>query len=548
MTGMETNTAAIYLRKSSEDEGKSVAQQERELRTKADQLGVDVVAIFREDDGTSASSVTNHDRPQFERCLADYQAGEFDTIIVWEVDRWSRKGAAEVGQLLDLLAKHNGRLIDMTIDTQTTGLENARIPLLMKAEIARTETVNSQKRILRGKDNQRINGQWLGGQVPYGLAAVRSFDAPTYLVVDPEAAANIKLMADWVIEGCSTTEVAHKLNDMGLRTARNAAWSKTTIMRLLRSPHLLGHRLYREIDPVTKKVTSEDVARDEDGNPLIVTEPILDEATFARVDAVLSSRKRDHRQTTGKKNGKTQKSLLAGLMTCVNCEGKLIRHNQVKGTNYYHCQGCRTSNNVRAEVIEDYLAFSALAKLAALEDDDPILDEVGRRWSTQFSAGDVSRRNTLKEEATKIEGRLDKLRQAFYVADSIAEDKFQDMEMDLMTKLAPIEAELATIPEVHSDINHLFDLLGHGRDFDAGVTGEGSAWAQLDHHVQRSILRCIIDTVEVQPGEKGKPGENIPQRCTITLATPENVTEMANRSERIQGKHLTHTPKVLASN
>lgn len=35
---METNTAAIYLRKSTEDDGKSVAQQERELRTKADQL------------------------------------------------------------------------------------------------------------------------------------------------------------------------------------------------------------------------------------------------------------------------------------------------------------------------------------------------------------------------------------------------------------------------------------------------------------------------------------------------------------------------------
>ena len=37
---METNTAAIYLRKSTEDDGKSVAQQERELRTKADQTGV----------------------------------------------------------------------------------------------------------------------------------------------------------------------------------------------------------------------------------------------------------------------------------------------------------------------------------------------------------------------------------------------------------------------------------------------------------------------------------------------------------------------------
>ncbi len=124
----------------------------------------------------------------------------------------------------------------------------------------------------------------------------------------------------------------------------------------------------------------------------------------------------------------------------------------------------------------------------------------------------------------------------------------KSMETDLMGKLAPIEAELATIPETNSDISPLFDLVGCGRDFDADITGEGSAWAALDHHVRRSIIRCIIDTVEVRPGEKGKPGENIPERCTITLITPQNVTEMGNRSERIQGKHLVHTPKVLASN
>ena len=47
---METNTAAIYLRRSTEDGGKSVRQQERELRTMADQLGVNVVSIYREDE------------------------------------------------------------------------------------------------------------------------------------------------------------------------------------------------------------------------------------------------------------------------------------------------------------------------------------------------------------------------------------------------------------------------------------------------------------------------------------------------------------------
>jgi|TARA_B110000444_G_scaffold28677_1_gene23695 DNA invertase Pin-like site-specific DNA recombinase len=64
---MET-TAATYLRKSTEDDGKSVAAQEQQLRTKAEQLGIDIAAVYREDDGTSASSVTNHNRPQLNRC------------------------------------------------------------------------------------------------------------------------------------------------------------------------------------------------------------------------------------------------------------------------------------------------------------------------------------------------------------------------------------------------------------------------------------------------------------------------------------------------
>ena len=45
---METNTAAIYLRKSTEDDGKSVGQQERTLRDKADDLSINIVAVYRD--------------------------------------------------------------------------------------------------------------------------------------------------------------------------------------------------------------------------------------------------------------------------------------------------------------------------------------------------------------------------------------------------------------------------------------------------------------------------------------------------------------------
>jgi DNA invertase Pin-like site-specific DNA recombinase len=50
MTGMRSNTAAIYLRKSTENDGKSVGQQERTLRNKAEDLDINIVAVYREDE------------------------------------------------------------------------------------------------------------------------------------------------------------------------------------------------------------------------------------------------------------------------------------------------------------------------------------------------------------------------------------------------------------------------------------------------------------------------------------------------------------------
>ena len=89
-TSRETKTAAMYLRKSTEDSSKSVAAQEHDVRIRAQRLGINIIATYREADGTSASAVTNFDRPQFKLLLDDYQAGKFDTIMVWGLDRLTR--------------------------------------------------------------------------------------------------------------------------------------------------------------------------------------------------------------------------------------------------------------------------------------------------------------------------------------------------------------------------------------------------------------------------------------------------------------------------
>ena len=65
---METNTAAIYLRRSTEDDGKSVGQQERELRTTADRLGVNVTSTDYENEDELWFKTTK-DRPDGQAVL-----------------------------------------------------------------------------------------------------------------------------------------------------------------------------------------------------------------------------------------------------------------------------------------------------------------------------------------------------------------------------------------------------------------------------------------------------------------------------------------------
>ena len=53
---MENKTAAMYLRKSTEEGGKSVAAQEHDVRIRAEQLGINIIATYRDNRAATVSS------------------------------------------------------------------------------------------------------------------------------------------------------------------------------------------------------------------------------------------------------------------------------------------------------------------------------------------------------------------------------------------------------------------------------------------------------------------------------------------------------------
>lgn len=542
---MKPNTAAIYLRKSSEEDNHSRADQLADCEERAEQLGLDVVAVYKEEDGVSASHITNHHRPEFERCLEDLGT-EFQTLMVWRLDRWTRKGAVEAAELCDLIAAKPGtRLVDVKqIDTNVAGIENSRMAIIFSAEQARSEMVVLQDRLIRGKKFQRARGEYLGGQVPFGLAAIRSLDkkVPTYLVVDPEAAALIKEAAKMILAGATIPEICRKWNAEGHKTSTGAHWSNTTLRRLMRMPHLVGLRRYNFKDEDGNQV--EDYFRDEDGEPAVVTDPILDMTTWRQVDQTLGKRKQGNRKTRKGNAGGPQFSLLSGLLHCNGCGSPLVHQKTTRApqSTYYGCTYCRPRNAVPAPAIEAFVSRTVISIIGSLDPDSPITEEIGRRWSMQYRSSDITRRNEVEEKAAELTASLKKLQKDHYVKATISDEDFEEYEADILSKLVPLEAELATLPEVTYNTNHLEDLVSCGGDEDP--VGPESPWAALDHHVQRSIIKCVIDHVDVEAGIKGKPGENLEGRCDIVVVEPEEAAEKAARTDYIKRSGLTRKAKL----
>jgi len=527
---METS-AAIYVRRSAMDDregdNRSLGGQERECREWAEREGLTVGPVYREAVGTSASRFSTKARPQMERALAEMGTA-YRTLIVWAFDRATRKGFEEVGDILKTVEATDGRMVSVTDNVDTSKMEMGdRLSMLLRAEFARDESEKIGARTRRGKQEQMKRGEHLGGNPGYGLTAKRAEGQPTEVVINEEQASVIREMAKMILDGASLRETAKAMNDAGHRTLTGCMWSSNSLGTMLRRPRLIGQRRY-----------GDDVYRDEDGEPIQVTPPILDEATFRRLDKVLRSRSwRSTKGTSKKVNGRQQASVLAGLVTCGECGSPMVRSGGTAtigkkneySYRYYACPACKPFHGVYYDAVNNHVARTALLYLVAQEPESPILDEVGRRWCARQRPEQVGRRREIDGEVEVLEGRLATLRRDYYQHGRMDEDEFGGMERALTLKVNDLREERDTMPAPDNSVllGAILDLV-QSNDEGVDPVGPGSAWAALPTYEQREIMTTLVDEVVIE--RRAKPSVDIEGRITITLATESNVTELALRT------------------
>ncbi|MFE3106609.1 recombinase family protein [Kitasatospora indigofera] len=494
----------LYLRLSLDRDGKTaIERQEADCRAWAEGNGLTVRKVHID---RGRSGFKDVERKGFDSALAAVTAGVVGSLVVWKLDRLSRKGIGQVGKVLDDIEKAGGRLVSV-LDGLDTSDDSARLAVTMLAELARSESKNLGTRVASAKQHLRRQGRWIGGQPPYGLLV-----DPTSrkLIHDPETAVYARLIADDALAGQSLVRIARLLNEYDIPAARGGQWNAASIMCLLKSPAFAG------LTPETRSVETDDGGRrfigrvfpyrdPETLDTVSIGEGIITVGERERIIQQLKSRTHAH---AGKRRPKPDGSaLLTGLVFC-DVAGCGRRMHRVGGS--YQCMARRAGNqcpgaSAMADLVDEYVAERFLHLLPTLEPGAPLLLAVTDRWAKRSDPETFARRAAVSDEIANQEARRAELEDARYVRGEFdgpdAVERYDRLANRLQSRIDGLRADLAALPLPAVDITPLIDsaLLR-------------PAWAASTQGQRRDRLSLAVDGVFINKGERGKrfvPGQRV---------------------------------------
>ncbi len=283
---------AIYARVSQAEQaenGLSLGAQEDRCRAFAQAQGWEVAAVYV-DAGVSGKDLA---RPALQQMMADTARGDWSRVLVWKLDRLSRRQMDVLHLLDDIFAPHRIGIQSVTepFDT-TTPMGNAMLGLL--AVFAQLERETIVERVKMGRAQSLKLGRWQGGKVPYGYQRT----GRGQLAPDAVTAPLVRTLFEKAAHGASPYQLADWLNTQGIEAPEGGKWWDRVVEKLLKNP--VYHGYVGKTDP-------------HPGHH----EALINEATWATVQRKFTQRQLGPRAAR-------PDFWIDGLLTCPTC-GAAIR-------------------------------------------------------------------------------------------------------------------------------------------------------------------------------------------------------------------------------
>lgn len=299
------------------------------------------------DDGVSGT--TDEEREDFQRLLTDIRKGKVNCVIVKNLARSFRNSGDQSYYLGDWFPRNHVRFISLyqqPVDTykDPQNAQNIAVPVqgILNEEHAR----GTSESVRRTFDKKREKGLHIGSFAAYGY--LKDPENKNALVIDEEAADNVKSIFAWYLEGMSKNAIVRKLNEGGIlcpsaykkskgmkyknpnSEGGNPLWCAMTVTNILKNRIYVGDMVQGRYRIKSYKIHVQETVPEDEWYVVENThEPIISRGDFAKVQELL---KRDTRTAPNQK----ALYLFSGFLRCPDC-GKAMTRSTVKGNVYYYC-------------------------------------------------------------------------------------------------------------------------------------------------------------------------------------------------------------------
>ena len=459
---------AIYCRLSRDDEqageSNSIVNQKAILKKYAKEQGFRNIQFFV-DDGFSGA---NFNRPEWQRMIAMVEADQIGALLAKDMSRIGRN-YLKVGFYTEILfPKHNVRFIAINSGVDSANqMDNDFTPFLNI--INEFYVKDSSKKVKASMKQKGESGEYLTTNPPYGY--MKDPDNPKkHWIIDDEAAAVVRQIFAWCMEGYGPSQIAHKVKDAKVdcptvhwaKMGRNAPaktpddpydWAPRTISGILERQEYLGHmvnfRTHRQSYKSKKKIENPQSEWKIFEN---THDAIVDEETFYRVQELRKNKRRPSR--TGKSN------MFSGIVRCADCGEKLYyctSNSFESRQDHFVCSTSRKKGKdvcdthfIRAVVLEEgTLQHMRMVISCVASYEDAFRKALGAKRNAEAKKELTAKKRTLQKSENRL-AELDRLFKRIYedmVNGKLSESRFQMLSEDYEKEQADLRIKIEMLEE-----------------------------------------------------------------------------------------------------
>lgn len=460
--------AVIYNRVSTvmQEKVNSLELQTKQCEEFAAAKGYKVIAIL-----TDVESGTKDDREGYLKLKELIRAKAFDTLIIYETSRISRK-LLELLLFIELLQKNEIDFISATEHGYDTTTPEGKFAMSIRLSMIQFERDNTAKRVTERLYYKASKGQWLNGKPPRGYQLVDK-----KLIVAGDEAEVIKDIFKRFIAGETMYKIC-QLHDL--------KWGSKQVRRILTNITYAGYIRYGNRKHSGGNTKEAMIVKG-------LHDSIISLETYNAAQNILKN-------TRYKTPNNKLRYLLNGILKCRECghSFKGLSGGSYNKNGYYGCalkklkltdkfvyvgEDCNTGN-IKAEILEKVILKELQSVINGLN-----------RLDSLSSTKERDEQKITRNLLNKLEGKRIRLLDT-YIDGNLSKKDYTNRIRKIEIEITSLEKKLLNKVPEKQKIQNKKKLLGYFKKIDLG-----------DLERANSILKMIIDKIVVYKGKNTAKGD-----------------------------------------